>query len=70
MKKNTHTGFLVGNDARTPDGAKKKVDLRETSKFWSADGTFYRKSDGRMAGSSIFPLYQLDLESITPKDPV
>ena len=65
-KKNTHKGFLIGCDARTPNGFKKEVELRETKLYWIHYSNKYRKDyDGKLAGES-WPLYSLDLSTIKP----
>jgi hypothetical protein len=59
----THSGVLRG-DSRT-GGAKPRVLLRETEKFWiTKQGTKYRKSTGRPTGGDPWPLWTLDTESV------
>jgi len=61
----THEGYVVGCDARTPEGYRRKVSLRETKTLWiSKDGERYRKNrGGRVAGD--WPMFRLDLDTIT-----
>jgi len=61
----THYGILRGNDARTSQGFREHVPLRETKKFWiSGTGNKYRKHGGRAMGE--WPMYRLDIDSIHP----
>jgi len=63
----THSGELHGVDARTPDGYKKRILLRETAKFWiDQHKQKWRKTDGWPAGKFDWPLYQLKLSSVRP----
>jgi hypothetical protein len=62
----THTGVVVGVDARVRRDFRRKVLLRETKTLWvSSGGSRYRKfADGRT--SEDWPMYMLDLGSIEP----
>lgn len=63
----THTGEITGNDARTPDGFRQRMYLRETPKFWiGKHGQKYRKSDGAMSPRTAWPMYSLDIASVAP----
>jgi hypothetical protein len=61
--KNTHIGTIVGCDARTKEGTKYLVNLRETKNFWVANTVKYRKTTGYPVGTD-WPMYQLVLDSI------
>lgn len=59
----THKGYVVGVDARTPDGYKVLRKLRETKNFWITErGEKYRKHNGYSIGK--WPVYKLDLNSV------
>jgi len=67
----THTGIIEGCDSRTKPDSKYTVNLRETKNFWVTvgskgvgDGTKYRKHDGWGVGD--FPMYSLDIKTISP----
>ena len=63
--KPTHIALKKGCDARTPDGYRSEVLIRETDKFWITDkGTKYRKPDGEMLGD--WPMYEIIPQSIKP----
>ena len=66
MKTETHIGYLIGSDARTPDKHRVKVSLRETKLYWIHNTIKYRKRDGRGVGD--WPLYRLDIDSIEIKE--
>jgi hypothetical protein len=62
----THTGYIVGCDARTPRDWKRMVLLRETKKWWVAeDGTKWTKRWGSRVGEQhSWPMYCLKLDSV------
>ena len=61
----THIGQLIGCDARTPDGAKRTVKLRETKTMWvDEQGIKYRKATGYQTGER-WPMWRLDLSTIS-----
>lgn len=61
----THIGILEGRDARSPQGSRIKVELRETKLYWvTSHGIKYHKHNGR--GTGTWPLRDLDLDSIKP----
>lgn len=63
----THTGIIRGNDSRTPDGAYRKVKLRETKLYWICEhGLKYRKPNGY--GTGDWPMFSLDIETVKPID--
>ena len=63
-KELTHCGYIHGTDVRTPKNYKRRIELRETLRYWiEADGTKYRKDDGRVPNSQ-WPMYRLDIASI------
>lgn len=65
MPKLTHTGIIRGNDARTPNGAKKRIKIRETKCYWiSEHGSKYREPSGRGVGD--WPMFDLDINTIQP----
>jgi len=65
----THEGFIVGVDARTPNGYKSKVLLRETKTMWiTSRGHRFSKRSGWAVGSQVWPMYSLDLDSINQLD--
>lgn len=67
-RKFTHIGYLRGCDARTSVGYRKLVQLRETKLYWVTEhGIKYRKDGGWEAGAD-WPMYKLDLESVTSQD--
>jgi len=65
MIKFTHTAIIRGNDARTPDGARKKIKVRETQCYWiSEHGIKYKKPHGRGIGD--WPMFDLDVSTLKP----
>lgn len=63
-KKMTHTGYIMGCDARTPKNAKALIRIRETKLYWIGQkGVKYsKKRDGATLGD--WPMYRLELDSI------
>ena len=65
MPKLTHMGIIRGNDARTPDGARHRIKIRETKCYWiSEHGIKYRKPHGHGVGD--WPMFDLDVDTIVP----
>jgi hypothetical protein len=61
----THTGRMVGCDARTPVGYNVSQKLRETKLHWITESNRkFRKTDG--LSLSKWPLYKLLLGTIVP----
>jgi len=62
----THQGYISGSDARTRPDFKKLIKLRETKNFWvSEHGSKFRKLGFAGMGIGDWPLYRLDVKSIT-----
>jgi hypothetical protein len=62
----THQGFLVGVDSRTSPEFRRRIYLRETKFYWMDSGDVrWRKSDGHRTPRESFPMFRLDLSSIT-----
>lgn len=60
----THTGILIGCDARIPNDYRRCIFLRETKNFWvSRNGCRYRKSDLRPPGCDS-PMDKIEKETI------
>jgi len=63
MSKYTHTGYIVGADARTRDDYRRKVNLRATKTMWISEcGQRFRRREGALSegrGFGNWPLYQL-----------
>lgn len=62
----THTGRVVGCDARTAPGYSRRVQLRETKTLWvsSCGLRFSKKWDGAEPGR--WPRTRLDLSTVQP----
>lgn len=66
MKPLTHIGRVENWNYGKPHSW--DVTLRETAKFWvDANGTKYRKTDGRPAGATIWTQTQLKLDTVKVK---
>jgi len=59
----THVGWIVGCDARTPAGYRRKVRLRETKTLWVSEcrRRFSKRVYLQETGQE-WPLYQLESE--------
>jgi len=57
---------MVGSDARSPAKFSKLVKLRETKNFWvSEHGTKFHKTGFAGSGVGDWPMYRLQVETIT-----
>ena len=65
--KPTHTGTIVGCDARTAPDYKEVVKLRETKTLWiDRFCRKYSKKNGYPSPRRLFPMYRLQLDTIKP----
>ena len=63
----THTVRVVGCDARTPTGYSRLIKVRATKTMLiEQNGTRWQRSSGYMITSNRFPVYRLDLDTLTP----
>lgn len=68
MAKYTHVGNIVGSDLCSAPGFIKVVALRETKSYWAdKSGGLWLKSTGTLRGAGNFPMFRLDVSSITLK---